>query len=203
MFRQKSLKNKLKIKEIYFIFFIILLILTGLFFFLKRTKQIILKDTHSNSIQNVVPSHDSNEITINVYDATGQLQLNITSSRVQYCEDQKITWFLHPSIYILNKRNIIIWKIICDKATLNNQKILMLNGCVCINKILNEKCTQSIITNQAIINLLDQSMITNNITIIHGYHFYSIGSKMCSDLKTQTIKLFGKIYTRYEIKSIE
>lgn len=122
------------------------------------------------------------------------------SPHIQYLSKQNITWLLHPTIFILNEKNIKIWKISCNQATFNEKKILILHGYVYITKIVNNTYTQSIITNQAIVNLIDQNIITNNKTIIQGYCFYSIGSKMYFDLKTQTIKLFGEIYTQYAIK---
>lgn len=119
---------------------------------------------------------------------------------MQYFSNQKNTFFVYPNISILNKKNVTTWKISCNQATLNHKKKLVLNGCVYINKILNNKCTQSIITNQAVINLINYNIATNNKTIIHGDCFYSVSSKMYFDFKKQIITLSDKIYTQYEIK---
>lgn len=124
------------------------------------------------------------------------------ANHIQYLPNHKTICFIYPKITIFNEKNIAIWHIKCNQAQLYHKKKLNLNGCVFINHITKNIYTQSIITNQLFIDLINQYMISNNKTIIHGYCFYSVGSQMNTNLKTQTIKLFGKIYTQYEIKQI-
>lgn len=195
--------NKNKIKNAFFLFFVIL-ILTGLLYLLEImnytvTKSVYLKSIHNHNIS--IPQ-SIDDIIINVYNTEGKIYLRIISSVAKYYENSRVIQFLNPSILVLNKENIVIWQITCDKGLLKNNTTLFLNGCVCINRILNGKYFQSILTNQALINLIDQYVTTNTVTIIHGCCFYSIGSKMYFSFKTKKIKLFGNIYTQYEVKHI-
>lgn len=147
-----------------------------------------------------IRSYHSNEITINLYDAIKNNRFKITADHITYLHGEKIIWFTSPEITIFYKHTTPIWKISCKQAKLIEKNVLDLYGYVYINKIINNKCTQSIISNHVLINFIDQNMVSNDKTIIHGYYFYSIGSEMYVDFKTQIIKLFGKIYTQYEIK---
>lgn len=154
----------------------------------------------SESLGKEIYSHYSEKITINLYNIIKNNRFKITSDHIQYLNDEKIIWFIRPEILIYLKNNIPIWKISCDQAKLIQKNIFDLYGYVHINRIINNKSAESIITKQVLINLIDQNMISNDTTIIHGYCFYSIGSKMYVDFKIQKIELFGKIYTQYEIK---
>lgn len=168
-------------------------------FFLKKNN--FLKTTVVfDSKNNVDSSCRADKIITNVYDIYGNLKLKFKSSQIQYFEDQKRVWILYPQIFILNKYNIPIFEISCNQAILSHKKLLILKGYVFINKKLNKKYTESVITNRATINLIDQVIISKKHVIIHSNDFYSVGSNLYIDLKTQTIKLFGTIYTRYEIK---
>lgn len=155
-------------------------------------------------INNTIPIsvYSSEEICIDVYNTVGKLKLKIISSYIQYWENKKITWFLNPKIFLLNEKNIIILEILCNQAKLNYKKSLILDGYVYINKMLNNKHIQSIITNYAIINFINQDITTKTKTIIHDYAFYSIGSELYFNLNTQKIDLCGKVYTQYENQGI-
>lgn len=141
-----------------------------------------------------------NEIIINLYNTLKNNRFQIKAKHIQNFVDEKSIGFKELEIFIFNEKNIPIWKISCDQAQLIEQKFIDLCGYVYINKIVNNKCTESIITKQVLMNLEDQNISSNSKTIIHGSYFYSISSKMYVDLETHTIRLFGKIYTQYEIE---
>ncbi|CAD83571.1 possible exported protein [Candidatus Blochmanniella floridana] len=155
-------------------------------------------------LDNEIYTHQGKEVITNMYNIIEKnLTLNLIANNVQYHPNQKTISFTHPSITIFNNKNIAIWYITCNQAQLYHQKkTLNLHGQVFINQIVKKICTQSIITNQLLIDLNNQSIISNNKTIIHGHYFYSIGSCMNINLHTQTTTLFGKIYTQYEIQNM-
>lgn len=175
----------------------ILLKLIGSCCFIINSVNFTITDS-VNIFNNVAPFCSSEKIVMHVYNATGALQLKITAHHVQYSAEQKCTWIVQPKISIVNESNIVVWSVTCDQAIFYVEKILILNGCVCINRIVDDKNYQSIITNYAVINLINQNMTTNNKTIIHGNCFYSVGSAMCVNLIIQKIKLFGNVYTECE-----
>lgn len=146
---------------------------------------------------NAIISQNSDGIYCNIYNTTKNIRLNITCPHAKFFPEQKNISFLHPNIFIF-KKNKNIWQIKCNQAVLNYNKLLILYGFICIENTTNHQSIQSMITNHALIDLTNLNVIANNYTIIYGSHFYSIGSKMHINLRNQTVKLFGKIYTQYD-----
>lgn len=195
----KFFKKIKKTKKIFFITFLYILILFLIFYFLQTTKK--LRHTKKNYTfpNNQTHIHHSDDVVINIYTSKNNFKYKFTATHIQHYPNDKITTFTQPNITIFNEKNIIIWTISCAQAKLNSNKILYLTGYVNINRITNNTYGQSIITKQLYIDLINQYIVSNSITIIHGRYFYSIGSKMHTNLQKQTIKLFTKIYTHYEI----
>ncbi|URJ23183.1 LPS export ABC transporter periplasmic protein LptC [Blochmannia endosymbiont of Camponotus sp. C-003] len=190
-----------KNKKYIFILILLILIIIFTFFIMKKTSIMLNTSLHLLSDHNIC-THQGNDIIVNIYNKTGQLQFKLTAHCIQHFSNQKITWFMYPSITSFNNKNIPTWKIIANQAKLNSEQTLHLYGYVHINNLINNTCFQSIITNQATINLITQDIISNETVIIHGHYFYSVGMKMYANLHTQTAKLIDNAQTCYEIQHI-
>lgn len=193
-------KNKTcsKIKKLYVLIILLLLIES---IFIKIMPINFVLAVCSETFSKETYTHFSNKIVINLFNTVKNNRFKITANHMQYLKDKKVICFIEPEIIIFNKKNISIWHISCSHAKLIDKDVLDLCGYVHISKIFNNKYVESIITKRVLINLTDQNMISNDKTIIHGCYFYSVSTKMYVDFNTQIIKLFGKIYTQYEIKS--
>ncbi|WP_320411727.1 LPS export ABC transporter periplasmic protein LptC [Candidatus Blochmanniella camponoti] len=192
----KSLKKN---KKYTFISILLILIIIFLSFIIK--KSLIMFNTSLHPLtQNDICTHQGNDVTINVYSKTGQLKFKLTAHCIQHFSNQRITWFICPSIIAFDDKNIPKWKIIANQAKLSCEETLHLYGYVYINNLVHDGYFQSIITNQATINLITQDIMSNEKVIIHGHYFYSVGMKMHANLHTQTAKLFDNAQTCYEIQ---
>lgn len=194
----KSLKKN---KKYTFISILLILIIIFLYFIMK--KSLIMCNASLYSLtQNDICTHQGNDVTINVYNKTGQLKFKLTAHCIQRFSNQRITWLIYPSITAFDDNNIPTWKIIANQAKLSYEKTLHLYGYVYLNNLIHDAYFQSIITNQATINLITQDIISNEKVIIHGHYFYSVGMKMHANLHTQTAKLIDSAQTCYEIQCI-
>ncbi|URJ25135.1 LPS export ABC transporter periplasmic protein LptC [Candidatus Blochmannia ocreatus (nom. nud.)] len=194
----KKYKN-IKKKYIFIIFLIIIIL-----FILITTIKILI---NLHNPQNLFPYHNtyncqSNMVTIHSYSTKGYLKCIITTCYVTHILHDKITWFTNPKITIFDKKNIPIWRITANKAALNYNKILFLHGCVDIRNLVQHTSLQSIISNQAIINLTTQSVIMNTKVTVYGTNFFSISTKMHANLYTQTAIFIDDVKTYYDIQYI-
>ncbi|AAZ40693.1 possible exported protein [Candidatus Blochmanniella pennsylvanica str. BPEN] len=194
----KSLKKNKKYTFISILFVLIIILLS---FIIKKSLIMFNASLHPLT-RNDICTHQGTDVTINVYSKTGQLKFKLTAHRIQHFSNQRITLFTCPSIIAFDDKNIPTWKITANQAKLSYKTTLHLYGYVYINNLIHNRYFQSIITNQAIINLITQDIISNKKVIIHGHYFYSIGMKIHANLHTQTAKLIDNVQTCYEIQRI-
>lgn len=94
----------------------------------------------------------------------------------------------------------MIWKITSKHAILHyEKKILQLYEYIHIYNPSKNTKFLSIIANQITIHLINNDIFSNNTTILHDYHFYSIGKQMRGNLYTKIIKLTDNTHTYYAI----
>lgn len=196
---------KLLKKEKKYISVITFLILIIISFFLFTKKIINTSNTPSHSLLNHYDEYinQSNEVIITTYNTAEKIQFKLIAKEIKHFPNRKIIQFIQPKITIFNAKNIAIWKIVSNQAIINHkQKTLYLNGYIDISNLSKNKSFQSIITNQATINLITKNICSNTIVIVHGYYFYSIGKKMNGNLHTKKMQLLNNTQTYYEIKYI-
>lgn len=191
-------KNKKKI------FCILLFISTEiiLFFFTKNLKNKSNVSSYLSNDHDTTYTHCSNMTTINIYNTTieKKYRIQLTAQHIRYSPNQKIFQLIQPNIILFNKKNSIVWKITSNHAILNyKKKIIDLQGYIYIDYKSKNTNFLSILTNQITINLITNNINSNNKVILHGYHFYSVGSKMQGNLYTKTIQLLNNTYTHYEM----
>lgn len=185
------------------ILFIILLICIETIFFII-VKHITKKPT---ILSNQLHTHETNihcchTITINIYNTTinKQYRFKLTAQYIQYTPNKKIAQLIQPHMIVFNTKNVAIWKITSNHAILNyKKKIINLKGYVCIDYLSGNIHFLSMLTNQITINLFTNDITSQKKVILHGHHFYSIGSQMQGNLHTQTIQLINNTHTYYEI----
>lgn len=197
-----------KYKKYIFITIIVMLIITSIFIIKKTQKtNIIINELHHISLNSDnIYIHQGEDVNINIYNTNIEknYRFKIITQNIKYLSDQNTIQLIHPNITIFDKKNIAIWKITSNHATVyHKQKILHLHGCIHINNLLKNTNLSSVITNQAIINLITNDIVSNTKVILHGNYFYSIGTQMHGNLYTKTIKLINNTYTCYEIQHIE
>lgn len=184
----------------------ILLILTITIICIILKKQIIKKNnTLLYSLPNNydIYTHQGNEVIIDIYRTTikKNIKFKITAQHIRYLSGKKNIQFIQPKIIIFDIKNQEIWKITSNQAILNyEKKILNLHEYVHINNLSNNTHHLSMMTNHININLITNDILSNTIVIVHGYYFYSVGTKMRGNLYTQIIQLFKNTKTFYEIQ---
>lgn len=185
------------------ILFIILLICIEIIFFIiikhiTKKPTILSNQLHTHETH----THYSHTITINIYNTKikQQYRFKLTAQYIQYTPNKKIAQLIQPYMIVFNTKNVAIWKITSNHAILNYKtKIVNLKGYVYIDYLSENVHFLSILTNQMTMNLLTNNINSNKKVILHGHHFYSIGSQMQGNLHTRTIQLINNAHTYYEV----
>lgn len=206
MIKNTKMFNTLKLskKNKKYIFIIILSIIF-IFIFVKKPKNIFDMSSKALSNDPNIYTHQSNEVTMNIYNTKiKKFRFKLIAQHIQYFSNKKIAQFIQPKITIFNEKNVAIWQITSNQATLNNkQKILYLQGYIYINNLSQNTYFSSILSNQLKINLINNDILSNTTVILHGHYFYSIGTQMHGNLYTKKMQLINNTQTYYEIQNIK
>ncbi|UDG81015.1 Lipopolysaccharide export system protein LptC [Candidatus Hartigia pinicola] len=143
--------------------------------------------------------HTDNAVTF-IYNPFGELSYQLVSDNIDNYTTEKVTWFTNPVLTIYNNVGIPAWIMKSRKAKLMNNKVLYLYNNVQVDNLGAELQIQRILTQNAIINLITQDILSDDKVTIIGQGLNSTGLKMRGNFRTRSTELIEDIKTYYVLQ---
>lgn len=150
------------------------------------------------------PEYTGHKMQTTVFSPTGKKQYVASSDVIEHYAHNGETHFLMPELYLYQLEQdapLQSWKVRADKAVLNKNNMLYLDGNVQIESLLESRKLQKIETESVVINLKNQDISSENKVNIRGSNFHSTGLKLSGNLHQQVATLKEQVKTYYEIKN--
>ncbi|CUX96382.1 LPS export ABC transporter periplasmic protein LptC [Candidatus Doolittlea endobia] len=147
------------------------------------------------------PTYQSEYTTTLSYNSAGRLHYKLVADHVAHFSEQQITWFTKPIATTFDDSIMPTWTVKADQAKLIQEKILYLYGHVQVDSLTDAVQLKRITTDNAVVNLITQDILSDNKVILHGTGFHSTGMKMRANLRNKTAELTEKVQTSYAIQN--
>ncbi|XKM13896.1 LPS export ABC transporter periplasmic protein LptC [Orbaceae bacterium ac157xtp] len=148
------------------------------------------------------PIYQSDKMQTLIYNLSGKLSYKITSQHAEYLENTKEAQFTAPFITLYNQNNNASWNITSNFATLTNDKKLILKGDVKLDNLLPDNQIQSILTNNANVDLITQIVTSNEKVTIQGTSFSSTGYRLYGNLREKKADILENVKTYYNTTTL-
>ncbi|WP_392566018.1 LPS export ABC transporter periplasmic protein LptC [Utexia brackfieldae] len=143
------------------------------------------------------PTYQSQAMVTTIYDPAGEVIYKITAQQVSHFADNGDTYFVQPDLTLYNQNKTLSWNIQAKEARLSKARVLYLNGEVKLINLVPNDQLERITTESAEVNLITQTVKSDDQVTIDGVGFYSTGQKLTGNLKTKTAKLLENVKTFY------
>ncbi|MDF7671273.1 LPS export ABC transporter periplasmic protein LptC [Orbaceae bacterium ESL0721] len=147
------------------------------------------------------PIYQSDDMTTDIYDISGNLLYKITSNNVKYFDTTDSTEFESPNFTLYDHEQIATWHIQAKQATLTHDKLLYLYHDVELFNLVPNSQLQQVKTDNAKVDLTTQNVTSKDKVVIQGEGFYSTGVGLFGDLHAKTAKILENVKTFYNTEA--
>ncbi|UAJ64836.1 LPS export ABC transporter periplasmic protein LptC [Candidatus Schneideria nysicola] len=145
-----------------------------------------------------LPTYQGKNINILFYNPqTGNIISKIEALSAQFFLNRNTTYIISPITVLFSENNTRTWLITADQAILKDNNNLYLNGSIQFKNIIEIGIIQKLSMDNAVFNLLNKEIISENIVFLTGIGFQSIGMKLKGSLHDKTIELLEEVKTTY------
>lgn len=150
-------------------------------------------------VDNSQPNYQTGNAITHVYNPMGKLAYKLITDDTHHFSSNKTSWFINPVLTAYDPKSIPTWAVRSNKAKLTNDNMLYLYGNVQVNSLNPTSNLQKILTENAIVNLINQDVSSDDKVTVIGIGLRSVGMKMRGNMRTHTAELIEDVKTYYEI----
>lgn len=147
------------------------------------------------------PIYQSDDMTTDVYDLSGEIVYKIESSKVRHFDDSNNTEFDLPNLTLYDQDHTVTWHIKAKSATLTDDKHIYLYNDVQLDNLTPNAQLQRVNTDNAVIDLNTQLVTSKDPVTIKGVGFYSTGLGLAGDLHAKTANILENVKTYYNTEA--
>lgn len=179
--------------------FLLIVILLGVFYLYHADEESHAVD--SSMDLSGQPIYQSDNMTTDIYDLSGEIIYKITSDNVKHFDSSNSTEFTSPHLTLFDQEHKPTWHIEAKQATLTDDKLLYLNHDVELNNLTPDAQIKQVKTDNAVVDLTTQLVTSDDPITIKGVGFSSTGTGLAGNLKEKTAKILENVKTLYNTEA--
>lgn len=180
------------------IYILLIMVVVGVYYYYQTDDALTAPSTSGSSNQ---PVYQSEQMTTDVYDLSGEIIYHVESESVKHFDNSNNTEFDSPKFTLYDRENLATWYIQAKQATLTNDKLLYLYKDVQLDNLTPNAQLQQVKTDNAIVDLTTQMVTSTDPVTIIGTGFNSTGVGLSGDLQAKTAKILENVKTHYNTEA--
>jgi lipopolysaccharide export system protein LptC len=144
------------------------------------------------------PQHQCHSLVTLVYDEQGLPHYRLAAAAAQHDMREQTSYFEQPQLQLFNEFQQISWVVRANQARLVQQRQLYLSGNIEVISLMAHTALQKMMTEQMQIDLIDQTIQSDQSVLLFGQQFTSRGNGLRGNFNQRAFTLLNSVNTRYD-----